>query len=577
MPATLLDENLAARRAEMAGLLSRLAELALRVGGESLARDAMALSQAAGEPFLFVAAGEVKTGKSSFINALLGAEVSDVAPDPCTDRILMISHGPELSREDESELFARVRLPHPILKDVAVVDTPGVDSVVDRHQEITERFIPRSDLVLFMFSSLNPYTRSAWDFLELIAGRWRRKVVLVLTQADLATPEQLKINKRKVSELALERGLGEPPVFVVSSALEAVQPELSGIEAVRRHIREMVTGGEHTRAKLASLARGAFRVLDAAAAVASAQRGALSSDEEGARRIAQRLDAARASALSEAAALTSQVHGRYSKACARYLGALEMELSFTSMLRRGLLGVFRRKSAVPAMLEELGEDFRRSLEAEAEALAREGAANLTGRLGLEIADISRELRLLAANAGCAGPADSRDAPAMARQREEVLRDVARSLDALMDGGEDPGRVDPLRVARMDPKAAMGGLMVLAGGLFVLSVKGVVVDVTGGVLAGAGMLLAGGVLAVGRPRLLREVRKALEQGGERIEAELAGLLEARVDEVFSAVRLGLAPLEADMERRRATLADLEARIVELRSGFAKVLDTDFQSV
>jgi len=147
----------------------------------------------------------------------------------------------------------------------------------------------------------------------------------------------------------------------------------------------------------------------------------------GARRIAQRLDAARASALSEAAALTSQVLGRYSKACARYLGALEMELSFTSMLRRGLLGVFRRKSAVPAMLEELGEDFRRSLEAEAEALAREGAANLTGRLGLEIADISRELRLLAANAGCAGPADSRDAPAMARQREEVLRDVAFAL------------------------------------------------------------------------------------------------------------------------------------------------------
>lgn len=574
MPATLLDENLAARRAEMAGLLSRLAELALRVGGESLARDAMALSQAAGEPFLFVAAGEVKAGKSSFINALLGAPVSEVAPDPCTDRILMISHGPGLSREDDpSGLISRVRLPHPILKDVAVVDTPGVDSVVDRHQEITEGFIPRSDLVLFVFSALNPYSRSAWDFLEFIAGRWRRKVVLVLTQADLATAAQLKVNRGRVEELARERGLGDAPLFVVSSEMESVQPELSGFEAVRRHIREMVTGGEHTRAKLVSLGEGAFKVLDSAQAVAQAQRVSLEDDQAQAARISARLDAARSSALTEAQALTALVLGRYAKACERYLGALEMELAFTSMLRRGLLGVFKRKSSVPAMLEELAESFRRSLEGEAEVLAREGAASLTGRLGVEIAGISRELRLLA---GGEGARAAEDGPAMARRREEVLRDVARGLDALMEGGEGPGRVDPLRVARMDPKAAMGGLMILAGGLFVLSVKGVVVDVTGGVLAGAGVLMAGGVLAVGRPRLLREVRAALARGGERMEAELSGLLEARVDEIFSAVRQGLAPLETDMGRRRAALDELEGRIEGLRSSFRNVLDTPAQS-
>ncbi|MFZ5426425.1 MAG: dynamin family protein [Thermodesulfobacteriota bacterium] len=576
MPSTinqLIDSQLAARRQELSGLLDGLQSLAARIGREDFVRNAKSLAQAAGEPFLFVAAGEVKTGKSSFINALLGAEVSDVAPDPCTDRILMITHGEEYSRREEGPLLATVRLPHPILRDVAVVDTPGVDSVIDRHQEITERFIPRSDLVLFVFSALNPYTRSAWDFLSLIAGQWRRKVVLVLNQADLATAEQLKVNRAKALELARERGLSEPPVFVVSAALEAVQPELSGIEAVRRHIREMVTGGEHTRAKLVSIAQGAGRVLESIMEANAAQRKAMEADEAEAARIAARLDAARAAALREAAALTAQVVRRYAKACEAYLGALEMEMAFTSMVRRSVLGLFKRKSAVPAMLEELGREFRQTLEAQVDALAREGAANLTQQLGFEISDMSRELRRLA---GGESPGGAADAQAMSRGREEVLRDVARALEALMDGGEDPARVDPARVARLDPKAAMGGMMVLAGGLFVLSVKGVVIDITGGALAGAGVLLAGGVMAVGRPRVLRGLKKSLAEGGDRIEAELTRLLDARVDEVFSAVTDILTPLGNDIARRRAALEELEAQTQTLRAGFLNLLDTPPQS-
>lgn len=572
MTPSLVDEQLAASRAGLVRSLSALEALAVRAGAQDAAQGARALVQAAGEPFLFVAAGEVKTGKSSFINALLGEEVSAVAPDPCTDRILMISWGPERKRQDDGPLFARVELPHPILKDIAVVDTPGVDSVIDQHQEITERFIPRSDLVLFVFSALNPYTRSAWDFLGLIAGQWRRKVVLVLNQADLATPAQLKINREKAVELARERGLDEPTVFVVSSALEAVQPELSGVEAVRRHIREMVTGGEHVRAKLRSLADGAGSVMAGIREACGALRLELEADEAQSRRIAGRLDAARAAAGREAEVLVAQVLARYDRACDEYLAAIEMELSFASMFRRSFLRFFKRKSAVPAMLEELNRAFRDSLEQQVDALAREGASGLTQRLALDISDISRDLRELAGGAACPSGAGS-EAGSLERRREEVLRGVSAGLDDFLAASVDPARVDPIRVARMDPKAAMGGLMVLAGGLFVLSVKGVVVDVTGGVLAGSGMLLAGGVLAVGRPRLLRTLRATLREGGERLQAELDSLLAARLEDVFTDLARLLEPFDADTARRRGELGELEAEAGKLCSEIIRLLDND----
>ena len=126
-----------------------------------------------------------------------------------------------------------------MLEGIALVDTPGVDSIIDRHQEITEHFLPRADLVLFAFSVLNPYSKAAWDFFDLVAATWRRKVVFVLTQADLASPEQLSVNTARLRELAADRGLVDPPLFLVSATVGRVDPEAGGIEALRRHIRDM--------------------------------------------------------------------------------------------------------------------------------------------------------------------------------------------------------------------------------------------------------------------------------------------------------------------------------------------------
>ncbi|NJN40699.1 MAG: Dynamin family protein, partial [Gammaproteobacteria bacterium] len=75
-------------------------------------------------------------------------------------------------------------LPNPGLALFNIVDTPGTNSLVKKHQEITERFIPRADLVLFVTSIDRPFSESEHQFLTLLSDRWRRKIVFVLTKID---------------------------------------------------------------------------------------------------------------------------------------------------------------------------------------------------------------------------------------------------------------------------------------------------------------------------------------------------------------------------------------------------------
>ena len=122
------------------------------------------------EPFMFVIVGEVKAGKSSFVNALLdtGKEICKVAPQPMTDTIQQIIYGENEDIISVNEHFKKIYQPVDILKEVAIVDTPGTNAIVDHHQEITENFVPSSDLIVFVFEAKNPYRQSAWQFFDFI-------------------------------------------------------------------------------------------------------------------------------------------------------------------------------------------------------------------------------------------------------------------------------------------------------------------------------------------------------------------------------------------------------------------------
>jgi hypothetical protein len=51
---------------------------------------------------------------------------------------------------------------------VNVVDTPGTNVILSRQQRLTEEYVPRADLVLFVLSADRPFTESEVSFLKYI-------------------------------------------------------------------------------------------------------------------------------------------------------------------------------------------------------------------------------------------------------------------------------------------------------------------------------------------------------------------------------------------------------------------------
>lgn len=89
--------------------------------------------------------------------------------------------------------------------------------MVTAHQTITENFVPRADLVLFVFSVANPWTQSAWDFLKLVQKKCLKNVVFVLQQADLREPAEIDIIQRHLQDTAMQKLGFVPPIFAVSA------------------------------------------------------------------------------------------------------------------------------------------------------------------------------------------------------------------------------------------------------------------------------------------------------------------------------------------------------------------------
>ncbi len=235
----MLDSKTLALAQDVRALLTRGLDALARVGVETEPLK-QALLDLDG-PFLLVVAGEFNSGKSSLLNALLGGDFLKEGVTPTTDRINLIGYGPEPKLEPQSPELVLIQLPHALLKDVRLVDTPGTNAILQHHQVLTQKFLPRADLILFVTSADRPFTQSEADFLNFIRA-WGKKVVLIINKMDLLTEAELQQVLEFVRKGA-DQTLGQvPPIFSVS-ARRARQGEVaqSRIPQLEAHIRQVLT------------------------------------------------------------------------------------------------------------------------------------------------------------------------------------------------------------------------------------------------------------------------------------------------------------------------------------------------
>ena len=129
-----LNDRFAVLKDRIEDYLKLFHQTLVGLNGDALQAVISELRSGLQEPFLFVVVGEVKSGKSSFINALLdtGREITKVAPQPMTDTVQQIIYGEEEEIVTVNPYLKKIILPVEILKEIAIVDTPGTNTIVEQ-------------------------------------------------------------------------------------------------------------------------------------------------------------------------------------------------------------------------------------------------------------------------------------------------------------------------------------------------------------------------------------------------------------------------------------------------------------
>ncbi|RMG78206.1 MAG: Dynamin family protein, partial [Chloroflexi bacterium] len=160
-------------------------------------------------PFLMAFVGPFSSGKSSVINALLGAEVLRVGPTPTTDRITILRYGEEPQQMTSGDETVTLFHPSALLQKVSFVDTPGLESVFQEHEETTRGFLHRSDLVFLVMLATQAMTARNVEYLKTLE-QYGKKVIILVNQADLLTVEERQTVKEYVLSQSREH-LGTTP------------------------------------------------------------------------------------------------------------------------------------------------------------------------------------------------------------------------------------------------------------------------------------------------------------------------------------------------------------------------------
>ena len=217
------------------------------------------------ELFLLVVVGEFNAGKSAVINALLGDRYLTEGVVPTTSELFFIRHMDAVERPGIDAGMAVLRLPVPWLQEVNLVDTPGTNAIIRQHQEITEHFVPRSDLVLFVTSADRPFSESEHLFLQRIRD-WGKKIVIVVNKIELLTSEE---ERQQVLEFVARNAwelLGvAPAIFPVSArlALEAKQA-VTDKGSSQQEGAHLLTNRSWQRSQFGALEQYILDALDAA-------------------------------------------------------------------------------------------------------------------------------------------------------------------------------------------------------------------------------------------------------------------------------------------------------------------------
>ncbi|HMJ04844.1 MAG TPA: dynamin family protein [Chthoniobacterales bacterium] len=519
------------------------------------------------EPLLFVVVGEVKAGKSSLLNALFGQEFAKVDVLPATDRVYIFRYGDEESSVQVSPQLTERYQPIPFLRDFNVVDTPGTNTMVPAHQTITENFIPRADLVLFVFSVTNPWTQSAWALLDLVQKKWLKNVIFVLQQADLRDASEVQIIRRHLEDTALQKLGFTPPIFAVS-ARNALLAKTTGLDKERlwaesqfgpleEQITRTVTEGGARMLKLRSTASTASLVFTDFAEEVRGSFDLILRDEQHLERVSSFVQVRKEQTLRQVAGFLRGVE-RACRECAEHGQKLiEEKLSFWKTWRL----LWTRA--------QWQHDFQHEVETKLRETVQPQVENAVQLLETDLRSLWPQLQdtIEAQFASEGKNRVSKTIPDFARQRRELLQSIELTLVERIAGKgveEQLARTFAESAAWLRPAAgvaAAGGIATIVAAMISASVA----DVTGIVATSA--LVLGTFVAFGqRRKVLHAYEKEMETKRVALVSAIEQQMEHAIDLFYREIATAFQPLATFCTTERKRYEPLLHRVEELKETF-----------
>jgi len=236
------------RKLELAELIRALMTVAHERHDDERERSGRELLAGLAEDnFQLAVLGQFSRGKSTLMNAILGAEYLPTGALPMTSVVTTVRYGsrPGASvrragsahpieipldelvrfvaqqsgeREELQIVAAEVQVPAEILRlGFSFVDTPGIGSAIATNTATTEDFLPRADAVIFVTSCDAPLSEPELELLAKVRQRVQ-KLFLVVNKVDLVAAAQARAIVRYVREqLAAGEEGAEIRVFATSA------------------------------------------------------------------------------------------------------------------------------------------------------------------------------------------------------------------------------------------------------------------------------------------------------------------------------------------------------------------------
>jgi GTPase SAR1 family protein len=559
-------------RAHLSHTLSALATLSQQTGEpDATIQNLQSLTAGLNDPLLFVAVGEVKAGKSSLLNALFGQEFCKIDVLPATDKIYIFKYADSERDVSIAEALTERYRPIEFLKNFNIVDTPGTNTIVSSHQDITTGFVPLADLIIFVFSVVNPWAASAWDFLRLLGHGWKKNIVFVLQQADLRTPEEILAIVQHLDQTILQVLGSSRPIFAVS-AKQALQAKRAGkgnadplwttsnFGALEDWISATVSQSEERGGKLRSIAQTGQVVLQGVQAKLRGALDLLKADQEKITSIRSTLGVRKEQTVRQVGGFIREMEMAYDACRERGEKLLEERLGFLQTFKMIFSGGRWEK------------DFQDKIESDVQTKVREKIEHALELLESDLRLIWQELQ---EKVNAQFDSDFRKqvrsaVPGFVNQRGVVLQKLQLALLEQMSDAKIKQQLqewfgETARWLRVPAGvAAAGGIFTIIAAL----AHAAILDVTGTVAGLAAF--TGTVYAVFRRRhILREYRLRMDEK----RRELAGAVESQLQHAITAfyheVSQTFAPLESFCQAETQRHLPLQERAMEIQKSFLEI--------